>query len=123
MFRRIVTIVVLGPIALLILLAAVANRQPVTVSLDPFLSGDRAFAFTMPLFITLLLTLIVGVIVGGAATWLRQGKWRRAARAAQAEARALREETATLRHRLAAAEQVEWSRTTPAIAYRAPPAA
>jgi uncharacterized integral membrane protein len=123
MFRRILTIAILGPLALLILLAAIANRQTVTVSLDPFLSGDRAFAITQPLFVILLLTLIIGVVVGGVATWLRQGKWRRAARAASAELRAQRQENELLRQRLYASEGADHVRTTPSIGYRPPPAA
>ena len=123
MFRKFLTIVVLGPIAILILLAAIANRQSITVSLDPFLSGERALSVTMPLFVMLLLTLIIGVVIGGVASWLRQGKWRRAARVAQAEAQALRQETDALRQRLSALDHPDHTRTTPSIMYRPPSAA
>ena len=36
--------------------------------------------------------LILGVLIGGIAAWLRQGKWRRAARRLDAEVRALHDE-------------------------------
>jgi hypothetical protein len=54
---------------------------------------------------------------------LRQGKWRRAARAAQAESRALRREVESLRQTLEAERAAEMRRVTPSIAYRPPPAA
>jgi hypothetical protein len=123
MLRKFFSAVVLVPLGLVLLLAAVANRQAVTVSLDPFLSGERAFSVTQPLFVILLVTLMIGVVVGGVTTWLRQGKWRRAARAAQAESRALRREVESLRQTLEAERAAEMRRVTPSIAYRPPPAA
>jgi hypothetical protein len=77
---------------------------------------------TQPLFVLLLSTLVVGVIIGGIAAWLRQGRWRRAARRAETEVRVLRSETEALRDRVDAAER-EARRATPALAYRPPPAA
>ena len=56
----------------------------------------------MPLFLLLLVVLIAGVIVGGAAAWLRQSRWRRRARRLAAELKAARAETETLRRRLEA---------------------
>jgi uncharacterized integral membrane protein len=83
--------VIFAPLAILLLLFAFANRQAVTISLDPFASVDNsAFAVAAPLFLVLLLTLIVGVLFGGAATWLGQGRFRRAARQHRAEAERLR---------------------------------
>ena len=48
----------------------------------------------------MLALMIGGVIVGGIAAWLRQRKWRRAARRAQAQARDLRAEVDRLRRRM-----------------------
>jgi hypothetical protein len=48
----------------------------------------------------MLMLLIGGVLVGGIAAWLRQGKWRRAARLADAQAHELRVEVDRLRRRL-----------------------
>jgi uncharacterized integral membrane protein len=121
--RRFVTAFVLVPLAILIVVAAIANRQAVTVSLDPFLSGDRAFSITQPLFIILLVTLTIGVIVGGVATWLRQGKWRQRARRAQAEVYSVRSENEGLKQRLTAVERESVARPVPSIGYRPPPAA
>jgi uncharacterized integral membrane protein len=128
MLRKILTMLVVVPLAIVIVLAAVANRQAVTVSLDPFLSGDRAFSITQPLFVILLATLIAGVVIGGVAAWLRQGRWRRTARLASGQIRALRTETDMLRRRLESAErtaraQMHASSQLPSIVYRPPPAA
>jgi hypothetical protein len=48
----------------------------------------------------MLMLLIGGVVVGGIAAWLRQSKWRRAARRADAQARELRAEVDRLKRRL-----------------------
>ena len=45
----------------------------------------------------MLILVIAGVVVGGIAAWVRQGKWRRAARLADAQARELRAEVERLR--------------------------
>lgn len=99
MFRKIVTIVVVVPLAAVIVAFAVANRQLVTVSFDPFSSTNPAYAATLPLFIMIFVLVILGVIVGGAAAWLRQSHWRRAARQLDGEVRLLRQELAATRNR------------------------
>ncbi|MCC0055274.1 MAG: LapA family protein [Rhodobiaceae bacterium] len=85
MLRRIVWFVFIIPLAALLVVFAVANREAVTVSLDP-VSAEPAFAVQMPLYIVIFLTLIIGVAIGGFASWLSQGKWRRKARASRDEA-------------------------------------
>lgn len=101
MFRKIVTVILVAPLAAVIIAFAVANRQLVTVSFDPFSTANPAYAATLPLFVLIFVLVIFGVVVGGAAAWLRQSKWRRAARQAEAEVRALHQELAALRARLA----------------------
>ena len=101
MFRKIVTLAIVLPLAAVIVAFAVANRQLVTVSFDPFASVNPAYAATVPLFILIFVLVILGVIVGGAAAWLRQAHWRRAARKLDAEARLLRQELAASRNRFA----------------------
>jgi uncharacterized integral membrane protein len=120
MIRKVLAALVLIPVAVVIVLLAIANRQAVTISLDPFLSEKPAFAVTQPLFLVILVAVIAGVVIGGAAAWLGQAKWRRAARRGRTETRALRVETEALKGRLDAAER---SGQRPAIAYRRPPAA
>ena len=121
MIRSFVAALVLIPLAVVIVLLALANRQAVTLSLDPLLSEKPVLAVTQPLFILLLAAVLAGVIVGGIAAWLRQGKWRQAARRAQAEADAARAEADALKERLEAAERAA-GQPAGAIAYRRPPA-
>lgn len=92
MLRKIVNVLVLLPLAIVFVAFAVANRHMVTVSLDPFNTSDPALKLTMPLFAVILLAAIAGVAAGGVATWFRQGRWRRAARRHEAEAREARRE-------------------------------
>jgi len=55
---------------------AVANRHFVTVSFDPFSGNMPAASLTLPLFGLVIVLLIIGVVIGGTAAWLRQGRWR-----------------------------------------------
>ena len=99
MLRRILFFFVLVPLALAIVALAVANREMIAVSFDPFSSADPAFAVTLPLYGLALILLIAGVLIGGIASWLKQQKWRRVARRLEAENRALRAELDSMRRR------------------------
>jgi uncharacterized integral membrane protein len=99
MIRKIVTALILVPLAIILVTFAVANRQTVVVSLDPFDQVHPALAVALPLFALILALVIGGVLVGGVAAWLKQSKWRRAARLAEAEARELRAEVDRLKRR------------------------
>jgi uncharacterized integral membrane protein len=105
MLRKVVTAIITIPLVVVIVAFAVANRQMVTVSLDPFSSVNPAYARTMPLFLLLFAVLILGVLIGGIAAWLRQSKWRRTARRLDAEVHALHDELAAIRRRFGASEQ------------------
>jgi uncharacterized integral membrane protein len=83
--RRLLNWLVLLPLAIVIVLFAVANRTWVTVSFDPFPGDAPALAFTVPLFIVAFAGLIVGVVIGGLVSLARQWRLWRAARAAQDE--------------------------------------
>jgi hypothetical protein len=96
-FRKIVAVVILVPLAMIIVAFAVANRQDVTISLDPFNPGQPAYSKTMWLFVPIFAVLILGVAIGGLVSWLRHGKWRRLARRYEREVIALRGEIASLR--------------------------
>jgi uncharacterized integral membrane protein len=95
--RKFLTALVLIPLGLIFIVFAVANRHMVTVSFDPFNSRDPSVGATLPLFVVIIGVAIAGVIVGSAATWLRQGHWRRAARQHEADARQARMHLADLR--------------------------
>jgi uncharacterized integral membrane protein len=96
LLRRIVAAIILVPVAVLIIAFAVANRETVTVSLDPFSGHDPAATVSLPLFALVIALLIIGVLIGGAASWLRQGKWRGAARRFERELQVLRGKLAAL---------------------------
>src|SRR5471032_2259787 len=105
MLRKIVTTIIVVPIAAVIIAFAVANRQTVTVSFDPFSTTAPAYAATLPLFAVIFVVLILGVLIGGIAAWMRQSKWRRSARQREAELRALQAEQETIRRRFGTSEQ------------------
>ena len=99
---RFLKFVIIAPIAIALLAFAFANRHFVTVSFDPFPSGDvPAFAVSAPLFVVLILTAMIGVIAGGAAVWFAQGRHRRAARRNRIEADRWRAEAEAGRAKLA----------------------
>jgi hypothetical protein len=88
--RKVIAIAILVPLAFLIVMFAVANREIITISFDPFDSAHPALALKTPLFMLIFVLVAVGVVVGGIAAWLKQHKWRTRARRAEAEARDLR---------------------------------
>jgi uncharacterized integral membrane protein len=90
LLRKTIAVLVLVPLAVVIIAFAVANRQGVTLSLDPFSASAPAASLTLPLFALVISALIVGAIAGGVAAWLGQGKWRRRARRQEREANELR---------------------------------
>jgi uncharacterized integral membrane protein len=92
--RRFLTLLILVPLAAVIVLFSVANRESVTVSLDPFSTDAPALAFSAPMFVLLFGVLILGLVIGGIAAWVRQGRWRRAARKAEFETERLKAEAA-----------------------------
>ncbi|MBN8967276.1 MAG: DUF1049 domain-containing protein [Rhizobiales bacterium] len=95
--RKLLNAIVIVPLALIFLAFAVANRQFVTLSFDPFNSGNPAVALTLPLFIVIIAVAMLGVVAGSIATWFGQRHWRRAARRHDAEAREARQQLADLR--------------------------
>ncbi len=85
--RRFLQLILLVPLAVLLIVFAVANRHMALVSLDPFSPDDPALAITVPLFLLVFAVLLLGVLVGGIAAWVSQGHWRSEARSSRAEAR------------------------------------
>jgi uncharacterized integral membrane protein len=100
MFRKAITAVILVPLGIVCIVFAVANRQTVVVSFDPFDSAHPAFAASMPLFILIFVLLILGVLIGGTAVWIRQGRWRHTARRLDGDIRDLRTEMDRLKRQL-----------------------
>ncbi|MDP9138719.1 MAG: LapA family protein [Pseudomonadota bacterium] len=84
------------PAAILIIGFAIANRNWVDVSLDPFDRVNPAVALHLPLWGVTVVGLFLGVVTGWIAAWLKQGKWRRLARELKAENSRLRSENVAL---------------------------
>lgn len=91
MFNRFLLIVVFVPLAIILIALAVANRELVAFTIDPFNPGNPALTLTLPLFIYLFLALVAGMIIGSVATWVRQGRYRKLARQRSMEAESLRQ--------------------------------
>lgn len=85
------------PLAILVILLAIANRVPVLLSFDPFTQPAPQFSVMLPLWIILFGAVTVGVIFGGMMAWLAQAKHRKAERRFKREASRLRTETDRLR--------------------------
>jgi hypothetical protein len=84
---RFVRIAILALCAIILLGFAFANRDLVTVSFDPFASSDNAaFSFPAPLFAVVTVAAMLGVVAGATATWISQGRHRRASRLSRREA-------------------------------------
>lgn len=92
--KRLVGWLLLGPIALVALALAVANRTLVTLSWNPF---ERSDGLEMPLFVVAFVMFALGALAGGFAVWMAQGRWRREAKTQRAEIRSLSGELAQKR--------------------------
>ena len=95
--RRFLFLVFLLPLGVAAVALSVANRDIVTLSLDPMGLLGRGWSVSLPQFVLLFGVLGVGVIIGGVAAWLGQSKWRYAARLERANIARLRHEVERLR--------------------------
>jgi hypothetical protein len=91
MINRFVLIVVFVPLAIVLVALAVANREMVAFTVDPFNPGNPALTVTLPFFIFLFAALALGLVIGSLVTWIRQGRHRKLARQRGAEAENLRQ--------------------------------
>jgi hypothetical protein len=110
LFRKIVAALILTPLAAIIIAFALANRERVTVSLDPF-NSDQSAAFVtrpLPLFLLLMIVLILG-------------RWRRVARRLEREADLLRGELESLKRTTGAAPRIPESAAPPERLKLSPP--
>jgi uncharacterized integral membrane protein len=98
--RKLTLGLIVIPLAVVLTALAVINRGPVILYLNPLGGAGATPAIEAPLFVLLLGACALGVIIGGVATWLSQGKWRRNARETRAEAKALRRQADRLEKEL-----------------------
>ena len=104
MIRKFLRALIMVPAAVALALLAIANRQPVTVSFDPFDASDTDFTVTVPLYVLGFTILIAGVVLGGLAAWLRQSPHRRLGSRLAAENVMIRTELASLKGKAARPE-------------------
>jgi uncharacterized integral membrane protein len=90
-------LLVLLPLAVLATVFAVINRDVVQITFDPLDWTGLGQAVSIPLFVVIFAALAVGVVLGGSAVWLAQGRHRKAARSSAREAARQREELERLR--------------------------
>jgi uncharacterized integral membrane protein len=79
MVKRIVGWFVLVPLCALLIVFALANTQLVVVNFNPFAPAEQLAASRVgvPLFLVIFLILLVGIVLGGVATWFAQSQHRR----------------------------------------------
>jgi uncharacterized integral membrane protein len=99
-WRKLILALVVAPLGVILVALAVVNRKPVELILDPFGGAEPNFSLQAPLFLFLLGAFAVGLVAGGVATWLGQGKWRRSARTEAREARQWRRQADRLEKEL-----------------------
>jgi uncharacterized integral membrane protein len=97
MIRKFLRGLIMVPAFVALALLAMANQHPVTVSFDPFDPSDTEFAVTLPLYVLAFTILIAGVLLGGFAAWLKQGRHRRLGNRLVAENVVIRTELASLK--------------------------
>jgi hypothetical protein len=89
--KKLIGFFVLLPVGIALIVLSVANRNEVTLLIDPFDPENPAVAVTLPFFVFLFAAFIFGLVAGGILVWWRQGRHRAEARFQRAEARRWRE--------------------------------
>ncbi len=100
MWRKLILVLVIVPLGAILIALAVVNRKPADLILDPFGAAESGLSIEAPFFLFLLGAFALGLIVGGFASWLNQGKWRRTARDEAREARDWRRQADRLEREL-----------------------
>lgn len=96
---RFIRLLIVAVVVIVLVAFCFANRQLVTVSFDPFAAVDNAALAIpgVPLFVVVVVVAMLSVIAGASATWMAQGRYRRAARKNRREATKWRTEAQTLK--------------------------
>ncbi len=89
---RILRWLLLVPVGGAALYLSLANRHTVLFSLDPFTPETPALALQLPLILVIFLSVLAGLLLGGASAWARQGKWRKEARQSRRDVKRLSDE-------------------------------
>jgi uncharacterized integral membrane protein len=95
---RTLKLLLLGLILAIVVVLAVANREPATLHLLPRgLDRVMQLSIELPLFVVILGSVVVGMAIGYLFEWLREHKHRRRASQKAQEAARLNREVAQLR--------------------------
>ncbi len=91
--KRITGWLVLVPLCVVLVVFTLANRQMVEVRFDPMSSASSLVSpVEVPMFVVIYAMLLVGVVLGGVATWFTQGRQRREKRKWRRQARKLEQD-------------------------------
>lgn len=90
MIRRLISIFITIPLAIVLIALAVANRGTVPLRFDVFNPQNPALTINAPMFIWLFAAVGIGVLAGGIGAWLAQGRHRKMERHYKKEAASLR---------------------------------
>jgi uncharacterized integral membrane protein len=102
---RTLKLLALGLILLAIVVLSLANREVVTLHLLPEgMSRVMPLSIPLPQFVVILLSIVVGVVIGYLLEWLREHKHRRRASQKSREAARLNREVERLRKESGKAE-------------------
>jgi uncharacterized integral membrane protein len=86
---KLANVLIAGIVGAAASIVAIANRDPVLFSLDPFSKTHPALAFEAPLYLLVFVAFVAGVLLGGFVVmlgrWSRQRAKDRAARQAARE--------------------------------------
>lgn len=99
---RLLTWIIMVPVALAVISFSVTNRDTVSVDLWP-----APFALDAPVFAIVLVSVVVGMVIGALIAWISGGKTRSRARANARRANAAEKDLAELRRRLETVERTE----------------
>jgi uncharacterized integral membrane protein len=97
MTRRIVGWLVLVPLCLILIVFALSNTQLVNIYFNPFVPHLPNPQSAVPLFFVLFGVLLLGVVLGGVATWFAQSHHRRDLRSYRRESERLASEVDAMR--------------------------
>lgn len=84
--RKLISLLVLLPIAIVLIVLSVANRHSVVFNLDPINPAQPFLSLTLPFFVFLFAAVLTGMVIGSLATWFAQGKHRKMARTQKRDA-------------------------------------
>ena len=78
--KKLVSALILLPVAIVLIVLSVANRHLVMFNFDPINPEQPFLAVTQPFFVFLFAAVLIGMVIGSMATWMSQGKYRKLAR-------------------------------------------